>query len=163
MRSRPCLHVGHAMTKRAPTHLGHLVSAFAAAHVHNRIRVRELGEGLRDNGLATSERTGHGTGTTLHRPEAGVIERYAGVRNPPRGHNPSTCSSELPPTAHVPLLTRNRMDIGESHAIASRPNVFKLTNTFSLKGMQFTSHVALQLRRRRVVYSAVCSVCVQQV
>ena len=45
-------------------YLSHLVTALATAHIYDTVRVRVLGQGLRDNSLAAPKGSGYCTGTT---------------------------------------------------------------------------------------------------
>mmetsp|Transcript_31231 Transcript_31231/g.92730 ORF Transcript_31231/g.92730 Transcript_31231/m.92730 type:complete len:665 (-) Transcript_31231:90-2084(-) len=58
-------------------HLGHLVAALAAADIDDDVRVRVLGEGLRDHRLAAAEGAGHGRGAALRDREEGVDDALA--------------------------------------------------------------------------------------
>ena len=53
-------------------HVGHLVAALAAAHVHNDLRVRPLGQLVLHDRLAAAEGAGHGRHTALGDGEQGI-------------------------------------------------------------------------------------------
>ncbi len=55
----------HGELREVLEHLAHLVAALSAAHVDDDVRVRVLGQGLRDHGLAATERPRNGCGSTL--------------------------------------------------------------------------------------------------
>lgn len=55
------------------------------AHIHNHIRVGELGHGLRNDGLAAPESAWDGNGTTLDRGEQGVEHTLADNEGPVGG------------------------------------------------------------------------------
>lgn len=44
----------------------HLITTLSATNVHNDVTVGELGQGLGDDGLAASKRTGNADSTTLN-------------------------------------------------------------------------------------------------
>mmetsp|Transcript_12586 Transcript_12586/g.39639 ORF Transcript_12586/g.39639 Transcript_12586/m.39639 type:complete len:601 (+) Transcript_12586:190-1992(+) len=56
----------HLELREVLEHLRHLVAALAAADVDNRVRVRVLGQRLRDDRLAAAERAGHGARAAEH-------------------------------------------------------------------------------------------------
>jgi hypothetical protein len=53
-------------------HFSHLISTFSTSDVDNALRVRVLGQGLRDTSLTTSESSGNSAGSSLDRGEEGI-------------------------------------------------------------------------------------------
>jgi hypothetical protein len=94
-------------------HVGHLVAAFAAADEDDDFRVRPLGELVLDDGLARTERPGHGGGAALGNREERVNHPLAGherlvrLQLPPVGPRPA----HRPTLRHLQrLLAAGRLD-----------------------------------------------------